>query len=217
MAKPKSQKETKDKSPDKTPKTAWQKVWQFLWYEDSVASWIVSILLAFILIKFVLYPVIGLAFGTQFPVVAVVSDSMEHDGSYDNWWTTQEDLYLRFNITKLEFKEYTLDNGFNKGDLIILVGATPSKLSKGDIIVFWGGKEYPIIHRIVAIDNRSAKIFFQTKGDHNLGQIINPPYLDERNVPQDQIVGRAVMRIPYLGWVKIGFVNLLQLIGIPAA
>jgi signal peptidase I len=197
-------------------KTTWQKIWHFLWYEDSVASWVVSIALAFILIKFILYPGLGLVFGTQFPVVAVVSNSMEHDGSYEEWWMSQEDLYLPYNITKQEFRTYTMSNGFDKGDIIILVGEDAADLERGDIIVYWGGKEYPIIHRIIAIHDADASRYFETKGDHNRGQIINPPFLDERHVREDQLVGKAVLRVPYLGWVKIGFVNLLNAVGIPA-
>lgn len=202
----------------KAPKSTWQKVWHFLWYEDSVASWLVSIVLAFLLIKFLIYPALGLIFGTQFPVVAVVSNSMEHDQSFDAWWSSQEDLYLQFNITKQQFTEFPMRSGFNKGDIIILLGAKPEKLANGQIIVYWGGKEYPIIHRIVAVgQNRDGTRYFQTKGDHNLGQIVNPPYLDEHHVPADQIVGRAVLRVPYLGWVKIWFVELLNAFGLHVA
>ena len=74
----------------KQPQTTWGKIWHFLWYEDSVASWLVNIVLAFVLIKFVLYPGLGLILGTQFPVVAVVSSSMEHHpSSFDGWWDWQ--------------------------------------------------------------------------------------------------------------------------------
>jgi signal peptidase I len=192
-----------------------KKFWHFLWYEDSVASWVVSILLAFLTIKFILYPLLGLVFGTQFPVVAVVSNSMEHNNGFDAWWTGQEDRYLQFNITRNDFNNYPMRGGFNKGDIIILVGMRPERIQLGDIIVFWGGKEYPIIHRVVAIGAESdGTPYFQTKGDHNTGQIVTPPQLDERHVPADVVVGRAVLRVPYLGWVKIGFVSLLQLIGL---
>jgi len=200
------------------PKTPLQKFWHFLWYEDSVASWLVSIALAFIIIKFVIYPALGLVFGTQFPVVAVVSNSMEHDGSFDQWWAMQEDLYLQFNITKNDFVTYPMTNGFNKGDIIILVGTKPEKIQRGQIIVYWGGKEYPIIHRVVAISSETdGTPYFQTKGDHNMGQIITPPVLDERHVPTDLLLGRAILRVPYLGWVKIGFVAFLNSLGIPAS
>lgn len=196
-------------------KTPLERVWQFLWYEDSVASWVVSILLAFLLIKFVLYPVLGVVLGTQFPVVAVISDSMEHDQPFDAWWARQEDLYLQFNITRSDFKDFPMRSGFDKGDIIFLLGTKPERLEQGDIIVFSGGKEYPIIHRIVSVEmDANGARRFQTKGDHNLGQIVNPPLLDERNVPERAVIGRAVLRVPYLGWVKIGFVNLLRSIGI---
>ena len=140
---------------------------------------------------------------------------MEHDQSFDAWWARQEDLYLQFNITRSDFKEFPMQSGFDKGDIIFLLGTKPERLEQGDIIVFSGGKEYPIIHRIVSVDvaaNGARR--FQTKGDHNLGQIVNPPLLDERNVPESTVIGRAVLRVPYLGWVKIGFVNLLRSIGI---
>lgn len=210
------------------PQSRWGKIWHFLWYEDSVASWTVSILLAFLLIKFVIYPILGAVLGTTFPIVAVVSDSMEHTESFNSWWARQEDLYLRYNITRDQFNDFPMRNGFNKGDIILLFGAKPERIVQGDIIVFWGGKSYPIIHRIVAIhiDDGGTR-YFETKGDNNLGQIIEPPLLDERHVPLqracresstgmcDVVLGRAVLRIPYLGWVKIGFVSLLQSIGLP--
>jgi signal peptidase I len=226
----------------KKPSTWYGKLWQFLWYEDSVASWAVSIALAFVLIKFVIYPGLGLVFGTQFPIVAVVSNSMEHDEGFDTWWAENEDRYLRFNITKEEFSEYPMRGGFDKGDIIILVGTAPEEIERGDVIVYWGGKQYPIIHRTIAIDMDEDGRFFQTKGDHNPYQIVPdqgrcgelsqtygiaclrnaPPYmgdccLNEAHVSEEVFLGRAVLRVPYLGWVKIGFVKLLNLVGIPAA
>ena len=66
----------------KKNKSTWQKIWYFIWEDDSVLSWIVNIILAFVLIKFIVYPGLGLVFGTDFPVVAVVSGSMEHEGNF---------------------------------------------------------------------------------------------------------------------------------------
>lgn len=183
----------------KEPKTTWQKIWHFLWYEDSVASWFVSIILAFLLIKFLVYPALGLVFGTQFPVVAVVSNSMDHDRSFDDWWANREDLYLQFNITKQQFSDFPMRGGFNKGDIIILFGIQPERIAQGDIIVYWGGKDYPIIHRVVAINTIGASV--QTMGDNNPGQIPFSP--NERDVRAETILGRAALRVPYLGWVKI--------------
>jgi len=206
-----------------------KRFWRFLWYEDSVASWTVSIALSFILIKFVIYPLLGLLMGTQFPVVAVVSDSMEHNQDFDAWWSRHEDYYLRYNVTRNAFTGFPMPAGFDKGDLIVLVGTDPGRIRRGDIIVYWGGKAYPIIHRVVAVYDAQTELpRYATKGDNNLGQIITSD-LDERNVPSwrpcvsepdgrcEVLLGRAVLRIPWLGWVKIGFVNLLNLFGIAVA
>ncbi len=216
-------------------KFSWRKLWHFLWYEDSVESWVVSILVSFILIKFVVYPLLGLLFGTSFPVVAVVSNSMEHNHPFDEWWASQEDLYLRYNITKYRFEEYPLKTGFNKGDIIFLVGVAPERVNLGDVIVFWGDQPYPIIHRVVAVNYDEHGWSYSTKGDNNLGQIIKPGF-DERRVPYEVrcrngvcprhpaascgeevcrvVLGKAVLRLPFLGWVKIGFVDLLNALGL---
>jgi signal peptidase I len=55
-----------------------KKIWYFIWEDDSLLSWFVNIVLAFVIIKFVIYPVLGFFLATSFPIVAVVSGSMEH-------------------------------------------------------------------------------------------------------------------------------------------
>ena len=195
------------------PRGFWGKVWHFLWYEDSILSWIVNVLLVFIIIKFLLYPAVGLATGTKFPVVAVVSPSMEHNGMpFDQWWTLQEQTYTTWGITKASFENYPLRDGFDTGDIIILVGKKPQDVKIGDVIVYQSLKPYPIIHRVV--DTDAIKRKFQTKGDNNLGQIVGFD-LNEQNVSYDSLLGKAVFRIPYLGYVKIGVVAGLNKIGIP--
>ena len=93
-----------------------KKTWWFIWESNSIWSWIVCILLAFIIIKFLVYPGLGLALGTSHPIVAVVSNSMEHDGKFDYWWEskaicdnkqcTQNEYYATFNITKDQFQDF---------------------------------------------------------------------------------------------------------------
>ena len=192
-------------NPKKTP---WQKAWHFLWHEDSAASWIVNIILAFVLIKFLIYPAIGIVFGTQFPVVAVVSESMEHNQNLDSWWSENAEFYIENSITKEEFSNFPLKNGFNKGDIMVLIGQPSNKIQLGDVIVFQSGKSYPIIHRVIAVENDH----FETKGDNNPAQI-RDSQLDETNVAFQTLYGKAVVRIPYLGYVKIWAVKLLDLVG----
>ncbi len=188
-----------------------KKTWHFIWEDNSIWSWLVNIVLAFVLIKYIIYPGLGLLLGTSFPIVAVVSTSMEHDSNFDSWWDSQKGLYADFNITKEEFAKFDFKNGFNKGDIMVLVGKKPENIAVGDILVYKAGMADPIIHRVVAKKNDSGVYVFQTKGDHNLAQI-KSYWLDETNVLQGAVVGKAAIRIPYLGWVKILFVDLLGMI-----
>lgn len=192
-----------------------KKTWHFIWEDDSALSWIVNIILAIVIIKFLVYPGLGLAFGTGFPIVAVVSDSMEHKMPFDSWWGMHENFYSSKNMTMSDFKKLSFKNGFNKGDLMVLFGTKPEKVKIGDVIVFMAGKPDPIIHRVVDIKNVNGTYTFQTKGDKNSGQIVTS-WLDETNVKQSSVVGKAVFRIPFLGWVKIVavdvFVSILNLV-----
>lgn len=56
----------------------WKKVWFVLWEDDSPLSILISFVVAWILIQYLLYPGLGLLLGTELPVVAVISGSMEH-------------------------------------------------------------------------------------------------------------------------------------------
>ena len=176
-----------------------KKLWRFIWEDNSIWSWLVNLILAFVLVKFIIYPGLGLLLGTGYPVVAVVSGSMEHDGGFDNWWSSQENIYNELGITKNEFKDFRFKNGFNKGDIMVLIGS--EKINIGDVIVFRGGASEPIIHRVVKIDS------LQTKGDQNTGS-----RNDEIGISKDRIIGKAVIRVPYLGWVKLIFVGVIDLI-----
>ena len=211
------------------PKTFLGKVWYFIWHEDSLLSWIVNVIIAFLLIKFIVYPGLGLILGTQYPVVAVVSGSMyqglENKGnfyeicgetfesrefrrSFENWWKHCGPWYEdNVNITKYQFQEFPLSNGFAKGDIIVLRG--PNDIKIGDIIVFQADRNYPIIHRVISISNDTGEILYTTKGDHNpgVGTI-------DQNISIDRIYGKAYFKIPYLGYVKIFAVELLDKIGL---
>jgi len=191
-------------------KKTWKKVWYFIWEDNSILSWIVNVILAFILIKFIVYPGLGFLLSTSHPVVAVVSGSMEHNGmGFDEWWDENKDWYLDNGIEKEEFREFSLKNGFNKGDIMVLVGKDSEDIETGDIIVFVSNRKDPIIHRVVKKMQDSGGNYFQTKGDNNEDSIRNNN-LDETNVGEGQIIGKAVVRIPLLGYIKIWFVEILQ-------
>jgi len=174
-----------------------KKSWHFIWHEDSLASWIVNVILAFLIVKFILYPVLGFALGTSYPIVAVVSGSMEHDQPFEEWWNSNKDIYEQYTINKEAFTTFPLKNGFNKGDLIILTKA--EGIEKGDVIVFQGTLKDPIIHRVVAFNMDGS---YQTKGDHNPSS-----RNDELAIIKKNIHGKALFKVPYLGWFKLLFVE----------
>ena len=177
-----------------------KKVWKFLWYDDSVLSWIVSIILAFLIVKFIIYPGLGLVLGTGYPVVAVVSSSMHHEGNFNEWYNEKGEWYNRYDYTKGQINEWSFSNGFNKGDIMVLKGA--KNIEIGDVIVFNGNSNNPIIHRVVFIGND----YYQTKGDNNMDSF---QQLGETNIKKEQIIGKAVLRIPFLGYIKILFTDII--------
>ena len=197
------------------------KIWYFIWKDESIWSWIVDILLAFVLIKFLIYPALGYGLATSHPVVAVMSESMEHDGNFDSWWSSQtalcdkercsqEAFYSEQGISKEQFTKFRFKNGLYKADMVLVYGDKDIKV--GDVVVYWSTEPIPIIHRVIKKWEENGKYYIKTKGDHNMGVNYNEAQLSE-----EQIVGKAVLKIPLLGWLKIGFVKLLNLFGIPAA
>jgi len=184
-----------------------KKFWNFVWNDDSLLSWIVNVILAFLIVKFLLYPGLGLLLGTTHPVVAVVSESMEHNpGNFEQWWSGKESQYAEYNIKKEMFEKYKLKNGFNKGDLVVLT--KPKNVRGGDIIVFQSTiNNEPIIHRVVFTKEIAGKVTYQTRGDNNpsSGQY-------ELIISQEQLIGKAIFKIPYLGWFKLSFMNLFKFI-----
>ncbi|OYT35857.1 signal peptidase I [Candidatus Pacearchaeota archaeon ex4484_71] len=185
-----------------------KKFWFVVWKDDSLRGWIISLVFLFIIVKFVFFPLLELSTGTKLPLVIVESCSMYHEGNmisnFDNWWEDHETKYLHFNITEKEFREFPLKKGFNKGDILFVVGKKPEKLKIGDIIIFNANYKHPIIHRIVKIEETDSGRIFSTLGDNNNRQLIL-----EKSINQEQIIGGAVVRlVPYLGWVKLGFFDM---------
>ena len=209
-----AKKKTKKSGQSKKQKTAWGKFWYFIWEDDSVWSWLVNIVLAFILIKFVVYPGLGFLLATSHPIVAVVSGSMHHDSSFDEWWSQAGVWYVENDISKDNFMEFSLKNGFNKGDIMILKGLKPKDIKVGDVIVFQSKRPDPIIHRVVKKRQEGDAYYFQTKGDNYQTNptSIKTYFLDETRISSDNIIGVAKVRVPKLGWVKIAFVELIKLV-----
>jgi len=212
--------------------------WWFIWEDNSIYSWVANILLAFVLIKFIVYPGLGFILATSHPIVAVVSGSMEHKIQYDctalgqtcekknlnlcglsfeakeqinfdKYWRYCGRWYELRGIEKNDFEKYSFKNGFNKGDIIVLLGKNPKDLKIGDVIVFWTEtRAEPIIHRAIFINETANGLLFTTKGDHN-GRSDS---VIDTDIREDNIIGKAYFRIPYLGYIKIWFVEMFLFI-----
>ena len=191
-----------------------KKVWNFLWNDDSLLSWIVSLALAFIIVKFIFFPLLSLIFATSLPLVVVESGSMHHPGSFignaiglqnnvELWWQEKGSWYESQGINKEQVEDWPLKTGLEIGDIVLVSGHGKPEI--GDIIIFNANQKHPLIHRIVNIENRDGEIYYSTKGDNNSGQLVS-----EKEIPKDAFIGKAVLRIPKLGWVKLVFVKLLQ-------
>ncbi|MEK6825918.1 MAG: hypothetical protein AABY00_03975 [Nanoarchaeota archaeon] len=176
----------------------------------SLLFWIPVILIT---IKFIIFPILYLITGTSLPIVIVESCSMYHGSSIDKWWGIHGDLYALYNISKEQFQEFPFVGGLNKGDIIIVW--KKKEYHKGDIIVFnansGSSQMYPIIHRIIKENP------FGTKGDNNNLQLVtntdfsnNKAKVDETNIIPQRIQGKAIARIPYLGWIKLFFFDFFK-------
>lgn len=197
-----------------------KRFWQFVWNDDSLLSWAVAFILAFVLIKFLIYPGLGLILATSHPIVAVVSSSMEHNENFETWWGNSSKWYEDNDITKADFETFSMKNGFNKGDLMILRGKKPADIQVGEILVFQSHKTKPtaepIIHRVVAKQKKDGSYVFQTKGDNyktnpaSINACGPEGCIDETNINEQQIIGVAWLNIPCLGYAKIWFVELIN-------
>ncbi len=168
-----------------------KKFWNFL-KKDTWQSWLVSIILIILFIKLIFFPVISLLTGSQLPLVVIESCSMYHESSFEEWWDKNSAFYESKNITKSQFESSGYKNGLNKGDIILVLGKNNYKT--GEIIIFTAQAKHPLIHRIIELNP------IGTKGDHNTNQLEI-----ERNISQNSIIGKASLRIPLLGWIKLIF------------
>ncbi len=176
------------------------------WWNDVTEGplgWIIYLALG-VLLAIVLNAGLSSALSTDYPVVTVESDSMKPV------------LY--------------------PGDIVFVSGS--QDYSPGDIIVFDGWKPTPIIHRIVLKSRRTEETFdiqtwedfddiresdmrgyhedvdvenmYITKGDNN-------PVCDQCQgtgeiVLDQHIHGKKILRIPYLGWIKLGSLRFAELL-----
>ncbi len=162
---------------------------------------VIGIIVAVVL---VLFFGLQMALGTSVPVRVVESGSMcvPYDGACDGW-------------------SHPFAHTLHIGDIIVIQKINPADLKtdypNSDIIVYENPADptsTPIVHRIVASYEVNGTMYFQTKGDGNSGvKWPNPVSTGEydsntiwhtgQGVPQNLVIGKVVMRIPYFGWITL--------------
>jgi hypothetical protein len=177
-----------------------------LWKSDYVQTIIVVGLIVVI--------VFGFWYGSQLilntkipPALAVVSGSMciPYDGACDGW-------------------THPFTKTLHIGDIIIIQGINPKDLNtnypNSDTIVFHrpDNPDELVVHRIVSTITIDHRLYFFTKGDGNsppnTWPTIPQPYeydpwfsgnfsIPQGAVSQDLVVGKVIMRIPWIGHVAI--------------
>jgi signal peptidase len=80
----------------------------------------------------------------------------------------------------------------------------------GDILVFLrpGSRDEYIVHRAIEKHNRSNSWYFITKGDNN-------SFADGTPVPEENVIGRVVNRLPLLGYFSL-FIKTMKGFGLVA-
>jgi signal peptidase len=86
------------------------------------------------------------------------------------------------------------------GDLILIQGVDPSTIKAGpepdgDIIVFLRDDEL-IVHRAIGTEIVGNETYFITKGDAN-------PTEDPSPVPPENVIGKLILRIPWIGHLAL--------------
>lgn len=84
----------------------------------------------------------------------------------------------------------------NPGDIVIVARTPLNKVKVGDIIEFRTPKKIAIVHRVIKVEETKGQTFFITKGDANNTADSDP-------VPPANIMGKAIMVIPKVGWLAI--------------
>lgn len=212
-----------------------KKFWNYIWNDDSLGSYVLNFLVAFIFIKFIFFPAIGFVLNNDYPIVAIVSGSMEHkivdnqvcgnfivdenkkNLDFNLWWNLCGNYYEKnFNLSVTDFDNFNYKNGLNIGDVMILYGKNPKNINLGDVLVFipqdirFFQEKGPVIHRVVKKwEDENGKVHFQTKGDHNEISFNN----FENDIIEDNVIGVGVVRIPFIGYAKLALNNLIVGVG----
>ena len=83
----------------------------------------------------------------------------------------------------------------NIGDIAIIKKCGPNDVEVGDISEY-KMPDFTVVHRIVEIKQENGRYYFATKGDNNSSR-------DKNLVTEDQLIGKCLFKIKYLGYPAI--------------
>ena len=106
-----------------------------------------------------------------------------------------------FPIKPVAIATGSMEKELYTGDVAIIKKCKANDVNVGDIIEYQM-EGYTVIHRIVEKRQRSGNFYLVTKGDNN-----NAP--DVAEVREDQLIGKVIFKIKYIGYPAI-WLHLLQ-------
>lgn len=154
---------------------------------------LLEMLLALGILYFAFSGAMMLALRTDSFWMAVVSQSMKHDG----------EAWRQYYISRgIDPSKFPIQGGFERGDLLIIQGVSSfSEIAVGDIVVMDQGQGViPLVHRVVSIWYENGAPRFLTKGDAN-----SYPLPTERSNKPEQIIGKVIFVVPKIGYISLWF------------
>lgn len=106
-----------------------------------------------------------------------------------------------FPIVPVSIASASMEPEFFIGDVAIIKKCNPNDVIVGDVIQYQMDG-YTVVHRVIEKNQSKGQVTFITKGDNN-----NSP--DAKPVSEDQLIGKAIFKIKYIGYPAI-WLHLVQ-------
>lgn len=106
-----------------------------------------------------------------------------------------------FPIKPIAIASGSMEKTLSIGDIVIIRKCNANDVNVGDIIEYQM-EGYTIVHRITEKIQRKGVFYFKTKGDSNQTE-------DREEVKQEQLIGKVIFKIRYLGYPAI-WLNVIQ-------
>ncbi|MFH1240319.1 MAG: hypothetical protein V1672_03815 [Candidatus Diapherotrites archaeon] len=185
--------------------------------ENELISWVVYIVSAFVF-ALAIYSILGFVLGTSSPMVIVVSGSMEPVYYRGDVIVLQGTTPATLVAPEVDIDTRTLQNTYLNDvantdyvskKIIFKNGTEIPFNTTNDIVVYFSNlRQQPIIHRVMAKLNAGDGTYVVTKGDNNnvIDQectISSKQCISLFPVPVSELDGKALLKIPFVGCVKL--------------